>query len=533
MFVMLIVTFLIAAACVVLPFTDLRNAVFSAPLAFITALLFMLILPSVSYFAVTSRFAAFFYVVLLNIAAFCGFILYIGAYNAFVLLWIIPIVVTYIYTGRIAAMFSSALLVFETLCILFLYHDLLGRDFFIFCLLSAVVCAATIGLGFLLSRLIISVQDHNEKLYESKKTQELQLNRLNTLLNSISDTVLTLNRYGRITSQNSAALSFFDTNQTLVGKSVDSVLLTLDSKMEPTSVRKMAENIKTTLIREDLSLKDSNDEVIRLSVQISPIHGNFGDDENGCVVIVRDITRQKTLEDEKDEFISVTSHELRTPIAIAEGSLGNLMFMFEKGAAPDKIAASATMAHDQVLYLARMINDLSTLSRAERGVGDTPEEIDVNALLEELYLRYQPEAEAKSLKLNLDLDKLPNVTTSKLYLEEILQNFITNSIKYTKEGSVTLSGKMKDGEIICGVTDTGIGISKTDQEKVFDKFFRSEDFRTRETGGTGLGLYVVSKLASKLETHVEVKSRLNHGSTFSFVLPKKSKKLGTGKRSDT
>lgn len=533
MFVMLIISFVIAAGCVVLPFTDLRNAVFSVPLAMITAALFTFILPAVSYFAITSRTAAFFYVVLLNIAAFCAFILYIGAYNAFVLLWIIPIVVSYVYIGRIAAAFSSALLIFETVSILYLYQDLLGKDFFIFCLLSAVVSAATIGLGFLLSHLIISVREHNDRLLESKKTQELQLNRLNTLLNSISDTVLTLNRYGRITSQNSAALSFFDTNQSLVGKSIDSVLVTLDSKMDPMSIRKLAENIKTTVIRDDLSLKDENGEVMRLSVQISPIHGNFGDDENGCVVIVRDITRQKTLEDEKDEFISVTSHELRTPIAIAEGSLGNLMFMFEKGAAPAKIAASATMAHDQVLYLARMINDLSTLSRAERGVGDTPEEIDVNALLQELYLRYQPEAEAKSLKLNLDLDKLPNVTTSKLYLEEILQNFITNSIKYTKEGSVTLSGKMKDGEIICGVTDTGIGISKTDQEKVFDKFFRSEDFRTRETGGTGLGLYVVSKLASKLETHVDVKSRLNHGSTFSFVLPKKSKKLGTGKRSDT
>lgn len=532
MFVMLIISFIIAAGCVVLPFTELHNAVFSVPLAAITAVLFMVILPAVSYFAVTSRAAAFFYVMLLNIAAFCGFILYIGAYNAFVLLWIIPIVVSYIYIGKAAAIASSTLLVFETFCILYLYQDLLSKDFVVFCILSAVVSAAAIGLGFLLSHLIISVREHNDRLYESKKMQELQLNRLNTLLNSISDIVLTLNRYGRITSENSAALSFFDTNQTLVGKSIDSVLLTLDSKMDSLSIRKLAENIKTTVIRDDLSLKDANDEIMRLSVQVSPIHGNFGDDENGCVVIVRDITRQKTLEDEKDEFISVTSHELRTPIAIAEGSLGNLMFMFEKGAAPDKIAASATMAHDQVLYLARMINDLSTLSRAERGVGDTPEEIDVNALLQELYLRYQPEATAKSLALNLDLDKLPNVTTSRLYLEEILQNFITNSIKYTKEGSVTLSGKMKDGEIICGVTDTGIGISKTDQEKVFEKFFRSEDFRTRETGGTGLGLYVVSKLASKLETRVDIKSRLNHGSTFSFVLPKKPKKLGTGKRSN-
>ena len=69
------------------------------------------------------------------------------------------------------------------------------------------------------------------------------------------------------------------------------------------------------------------------------------------------------------------------------------------------------------------------------------------------------------------------------------------------------------------VSDTGIGISKSDQTKIFNKFYRSEDYRTRETGGTGLGLYVAMKLSKKLGTHIDLKSRLNHGSTFSFELP--------------
>ena len=67
--------------------------------------------------------------------------------------------------------------------------------------------------------------------------------------------------------------------------------------------------------------------------------------------------------------------------------------------------------------------------------------------------------------------------------------------------------------------DTGIGISKSEQVKIFDKFYRSEDYRTRETGGTGLGLYVVTKLARKIGTEIQLKSRLNHGSTFSFTIP--------------
>ena len=262
---------------------------------------------------------------------------------------------------------------------------------------------------------------------------------------------------------------------------------------------------------------------------MSRIKGTFRDgEEYGVVLIIRDITKQKTLEEEKDEFISVTSHELRTPVAIAEGSLSNIVLMQERGMAQEKLKKAAIEAHTQVVYLANMINDLSTLSRAERGVGDAVEVINVDEMLHNLYDRYTDQAEQKSLTLNLDAaPHLPNVETSRLYLEEILQNFITNSIKYTKEGSVTLGAKVRkdSNKIEFFVKDTGIGISKSDVKHIFEKFYRSEDYRTRETGGTGLGLYVVQKLAEKLDTKVDVESRLDHGSTFSFVVALRNEKL--------
>src|SRR5690606_15994222 len=100
-----------------------------------------------------------------------------------------------------------------------------------------------------------------------------------------------------------------------------------------------------------------------------------------------------------------------------------------------------------------------------------------------------------------------------------LQNLITNAIKYTKKGSVTVICKSAKGKVRFTVKDTGIGIARNEQDKIFNKFYRSEDYRIRETGGTGLGLYVSSKLAKKLKTQVELTSRLNHGSSFSFELP--------------
>jgi signal transduction histidine kinase len=84
---------------------------------------------------------------------------------------------------------------------------------------------------------------------------------------------------------------------------------------------------------------------------------------------------------------------------------------------------------------------------------------------------------------------------------------------------VTIAAKQRDKAVLFEVSDTGIGISKSDQERVFDKFFRSEDFRTRQTNGTGLGLYVTAKLARLIHADINLKSDLNKGSTFSILIP--------------
>jgi two-component system phosphate regulon sensor histidine kinase PhoR len=212
---------------------------------------------------------------------------------------------------------------------------------------------------------------------------------------------------------------------------------------------------------------------------------------------------------------------LRTPITVAEGSLSNLSVMLEHpNATPKMMKDGVKMAHEQVMFLANMVNDLSALSRAERGVGNDLEVIDVAELAKQLLEKYSHDAKAKDLRLDLDVaPKVGKVNTSRLYIEELLQNFITNAIKYTKKGGVKMIFENNHGVIKFTIKDTGIGISKTDQDKVFEKFYRSEDYRTRETGGTGLGLYVAAKLAHKLGTKIEMVSRLNIGSAFSFTLP--------------
>ena len=365
--------------------------------------------------------------------------------------------------------------------------------------------------------------DRNE-LTRSQAEELLQRDRILTIVNNLADAIMSTDKNGVIRVYNAASLGLLDTNTSLEGKHIDTVIKLVDKDQKAVKLSRSFKSTRSVVAREDLSANISG-EIVHLSVIYSPIRSTDSqtdtDTDDGYIIILRDITKQKSLEEERDEFISVVSHELRTPITIAEGTLSNVQVMMGRDDIPKTtLRDNVDTAHDQVLFLARMVNDLSTLSRAERGVADTPETINVSELIHDLYNEYAAQAEAKGLRFNLDLaPQLGNVIASRLYLKELLQNFVTNAIKYTKEGEIVVNVQKTAGTLTFSVKDSGIGISKSDQAHIFEKFYRSEDYRTRETGGTGLGLYVAVKLSKKLGTEIHMTSRLNHGSTFSFELP--------------
>jgi signal transduction histidine kinase len=173
-------------------------------------------------------------------------------------------------------------------------------------------------------------------------------------------------------------------------------------------------------------------------------------------MLMRDITHEKSLEEERDEFISVTSHELRTPIAIAEGNISNAQLIYAKGGDSELVKKSLSQAHDQILFLGGLINDLSTLARAERGkLQVVIEDIDIPKLVQTLQRTYTTEAEKKKLQFKVEMNQNVSVLKStELYVREILQNFITNAIKYTEKGSVSVAVKPQPGGIEFVVSDS-------------------------------------------------------------------------------
>ncbi len=351
---------------------------------------------------------------------------------------------------------------------------------------------------------------------------DLEHERLSSLINSMADGVLALGDDGKIVLSNGAALNILDVNNTLTGQQIEKVLKLVDKNGQPVDTKSLVMSVKTQESNRDLRIAYEDGSMINLYLSIAPVRLGYGHaGSGGFVVLLRDITREKSLEEERDEFISVVSHELRTPIAIAEGNISNAQLIVSKSGDIKSVSDALKQAHDQVMFLSDMINDLSTLSRAERGVLHVDvESINVSELLASLEKNYIPQAAHKNLKLNVDIDPaLELLMSSKLYTREILQNFITNAIKYTEEGSVTIHAKPIAEGVEFAVSDTGIGISKSDQERVWDKFFRSEDYRTRANNGTGLGLYVTMKLARLIHAEVELESELNKGSTFYIRIP--------------
>ncbi len=361
---------------------------------------------------------------------------------------------------------------------------------------------------------------------QSDQSAQLDQERLHSLVNSMADGVIATDQNGVIVLYNGAAMNILDRNTEIKGKRIGAVVKTVDKEGQTVDFQDIVLQTETQTANRDLKIVYKDDSTVSLYTSIAPVHLGYGKEgDRGFVVLLRDITHEKSLEEERSEFISVVSHELRTPIAITEGMLGNAEFVLEKSNDIAKIKQMLHEAHEQVLFLAQMINDLSTLSRAERGKLQVElEPINMSELLNELGHNYERSAQDKGLKLFVETDPTIEIlNSSKLYVREILQNFITNAIKYTESGSVHVTGKPEKNGVKIEISDTGIGIGKADRDKVFGKFFRADNSKTREQSGTGLGLYVTAKLAKLVSADIKLDSQLGHGSTFTIKFPNLTK----------
>ncbi len=359
------------------------------------------------------------------------------------------------------------------------------------------------------------------KHHRLEKSEE----RLLTLLNAMTDAAIEVDTNGEILHYNGAALSLLNSHVDIKGEKLDKLLPLKTENGDKITFAELVKDDPSAITRNDLVTGDKSEGNMNLELKLSPIRmtkrGHH--QTEGYMLVIRDITRQRSLDEERDEFISVASHELRTPVAIAEANLSTALLPGFTELEP-KVRAVLSQAHDNIVFLGELIHDLTTLSRAQRDdLHPDFSLVDLGALVVKLWRDYAALASSKGLELDF---KPPTSTvsavTSEEEVREILQNFITNAIKYTEKGSVTLSIRRRsDNTAELEVRDTGIGISASDQKRLFTKFYRSEDYRTRSTTGTGLGLYIARKLADRLDATIELDSKLNQGTSFRLLLPQR------------
>lgn len=246
--------------------------------------------------------------------------------------------------------------------------------------------------------------------------------------------------------------------------------------------------------------------------------------EEECVITLTDITREKLLEKSKDEFISVASHELRTPMTIIKSYL----WMLENtkyGSLSTKQQEFLLKAKGGVERMLAMINDTLNTSKIDQGALQLKiEKLELNHFIDPIKQDLSVKAGEKGLNFVTEIAQdCQHVFADRGKLQEVLINLLGNSIKFTSSGLIRLTvDKHMDGFAKFSVTDTGKGIDPQDVKRLFQKFGRIDNsYQTvAESGGTGLGLYIVKNMVETMGGQVGVMSEgLNKGSTFWFTLP--------------
>jgi signal transduction histidine kinase len=237
----------------------------------------------------------------------------------------------------------------------------------------------------------------------------------------------------------------------------------------------------------------------------------------GSVALIRDISQEKTLQEQKDRFIANASHELRTPLT----NLKMRLYLLNKQ--PDLLREHLPVMERMMVRMQDLVDDLLDVSRFERGVLEiNPKTVILQDLIADVIGDQQPHAERKTLQLESQMPPIPMIAfIDPGRITQVLTNLVVNAINYTPEGgrvTVTLASALQDGRrsAVIQVRDTGMGIAPQFLKQIFEPFFRVNAGGTK---GTGLGLTITREIVRLHKGTITVESQPDVGTTFTLTLP--------------
>ncbi|MGH2688076.1 MAG: sensor histidine kinase, partial [Actinomycetota bacterium] len=253
--------------------------------------------------------------------------------------------------------------------------------------------------------------------------------------------------------------------------------------------------------------------ILPVSHMLAPILGRDGD-LVGCVAVVRDVTYEKELDQMKSSLISTVSHELRTPLTMIQGFSELLL---QRTMSPDREREALSRINASSERLARLIDDLLSVSRIESGrLVVRPAPTDLREVADEVVV---PFAEQRDVTVAAG-DPLPLVMADRDMVVQILTNLVSNAVKYSSgDAPVRVTFGVAGDSVTVTVQDRGIGLTREELGRLFQKFVRADRKEVREIGGTGLGLYITKSLVEMQGGRIWAESEPGRGSRFSFSLP--------------
>lgn len=364
---------------------------------------------------------------------------------------------------------------------------------------------------------------HNAQLYE-KIDQDRK--RLAAILENSADGIMILTDDLRIISFNRALERMTGCSaKDAVGRHQDEVIVW--KRLDKGDLKEALGNgwpfrissdepLETLYVEGDLLRIDGL--LLSVGITYAPLLGSDGQLSN-IIANVRDITNFRKAQEMQNVFISTVSHELKTPVALIKGYAGTLR---REDAVwdPDVIRNSLTVIEDEADRLTLLIEDLLASSKLQaQRIELDMSDVQLDQLAAQSVERFRTQTENHEFVLNFPAD-FPVVQGDEARLRQVLDNLLSNAIKYSPDGGkIEVGGEADDETVTVFVRDEGIGLSESEQERIFERFYRVDDTLRRTTQGTGLGLYLAKTIITAHNGTLRVKSQPGRGSTFYFTIP--------------
>jgi PAS domain S-box-containing protein len=364
-----------------------------------------------------------------------------------------------------------------------------------------------------------AVAVHNAKLYSQVLFEE---RRLGALIDSVADGILILSANRTIERCNRAMARMlgFPVDD-IVGQSHKDVMRWLNKNagltLEEAEAGGWPLNQNTVLYVEgDLERLDSNP--LPIGVTYAPLLSSEGNLLN-IVASVRDISHFREAEELKSTFISVISHELRTPVALIKGYVGTLR-RDDASWDRDIVQDSLKVIEEEADRLAEMIDNLLDASRLQAGaLSINLSEVSLDILTERIAERFETQSKIHEIEVNFPVN-FPIILGDEIRLEQVLSNLISNAIKYSPQGGkIQIKGDLHTEQLLICVSDEGPGFSMDDIPHVFDRFYRAEE-SSKTTKGAGLGLYLARAVIEAHGGRIWIDPKPENGARICFSIPR-------------